>query len=214
MVAAFVQVWPSAAQTKTPPDLSGVYQAIASGTTLPGGLRNEGAPEDVAVRPGAVDAAPGEGAGDDPEKQCQPIGPFRMMARENLKFEFVPVLARGMVVMLFEDVSHGYMRTLFLNRDHPAKPEPSWQGDSVGRWEGDTLVVDTLGFNERTWLNAEGVQHSEALRLVERYRPILGGGYLEYLVTAEDPAVLAKPFSYRRYFKKLDTEIMEDVCEE
>ena len=86
-------------------------------------------------------------------------------------------------------------------------------GDSVGRWEGGTLVVDTVGFNDRTWLNDAGAQHSDALHLVERIRPLLDGKYLEYKVTAEDPKTLAKPYTYTRYYEKLKTEIQDDVCE-
>ena len=101
-----------------------------------------------------------------------------------------------------------------LNRAHPAKPNLNWLGDSVGRWEGATLVVDTVGFNDLTWLNDAGAQHSEALHLVERIRPILGGKYLEYRVTADDAKALATPYTYVRYYEKLSTEILQDICEE
>lgn len=76
----------------------------------------------------------------------------------------------------------------------------------------DTLVVDTIGFNTRTWLNDAGAQHSEALHLIEHIRPILKGQFLEYEMTAADPMALAKPYTYRRYFEKLSTEIGENVC--
>ena len=143
---------------------------------------------------------------------CQPVGPFRMMAAKQTKIELVPV--SSMIVMLFEDLSHGMMRTIYLKRGHKPKTEPTWLGDSVGRWEGNTLVVDTIGFNDQTWLNDGGAQHSEALHLVERIRPVLAGQYLEYKVTAVDPKTLAKPYSYTRYYKKLDSEIMDDPCED
>jgi hypothetical protein len=106
------------------------------------------------------------------------------------------------------------MRTIYLTRGHRATPRPTWLGDSVGRWEGDTLVVDTLGFNDATWLNDEGAQHSDALHLVERIRPIAGGQYLDYQMTAADPKALARPYSYTRYFRKLDSEIMDDPCQD
>ena len=128
------------------------------------------------------------------------------------KIELVPV--SSMMVMLFEDLSHGMMRSIYLKRGHRAKTDPTWLGDSVGRWEGTTLVVDTTSFNDQIWLNDEGAQHSDALHLVERIRPVLGGQYLEYKVTAEDPKTLAKPYTYTRYYKKLDTEIMDDPCED
>jgi hypothetical protein len=149
---------------------------------------------------------------EDPAKMCQPIGPFRMMAQEHNKIEIVP--ATGMVVILFEDISHGLMRTIYTNREHPKAAELTWMGDSVGRWEGDVLVVDSVGFDDRTWLNDQGAQHSDALHLVERIRPILGGKYLEYKMTAQDPKALLKPYTYTRYYQKLNTEIMEDICED
>jgi len=79
-------------------------------------------------------------------------------------------------MVLFEDTAHGHLRTLHLNRPPPSNPgEGTWLGDSPAHWEGDTLVVDTVGFNDRTWLNDQGAQHSDALHLVERIRPILSG---------------------------------------
>jgi hypothetical protein len=209
------------ARSVTPPDLAGVYQSISDKTTLPGGLKNAGTPSEITLLPSAAAQMKTVSPKDDPWRTCQPIGQFRMMARERTKVELAP--ATGMLVMLFEDVAHGVMRTVYLNRphlEHPvAEPDPSietpkgtWFGDSVGHWESDTLVVDTTGFNTRTWLNDAGAPHSEALHLVERIRPIRGGQFLEYKMTAEDPNALAKPYTYTRYYEKLDTEIADDVC--
>jgi hypothetical protein len=72
--------------------------------------------------------------------------------------------------------------------------------------------VDTIAFNTETWLNDAGAPHSEDLHQVERIRPILGGKFLEYKMTAEDPKALAKPYTYTRYFEKLNSEIADDVC--
>ncbi|HEX5229648.1 MAG TPA: hypothetical protein VFW44_18175 [Bryobacteraceae bacterium] len=188
------------------PDLKGVYQAISNDATLAGGLKNSGSPS--AIQPAS--AAAREASSKDPWKMCQPVGPFRMMAVDGVKIELAPT--GSMIVMLFEDLSHGLMRTIYTKRGHPEKPQPTWMGDSVGHWEGDTLVVDTVGFNGETWLNGEGAQHSEALHLIERIRPISGGRYLEYKVTAEDPRALAKPYTYTRYFQRLDSEIVDDIC--
>jgi hypothetical protein len=188
------------------PDLQGVYQSIPSDATLQGGLKNTGSPEAIQLAPTAALQSPEK----DPWKMCQPVGPFRMMAVDRVKIEFAPAGSR--IVMLFEDLSHGMMRTVYMQRGHPEKLEPTWLGDSVGRWEGNVLVVDTEGFNGETWLNGRGAQHSGRLHLVERIRPVLGGRYLEYKVTAEDPKVLARPYTYTRFFKKLDAEITDDVC--
>ena len=199
-------------QSSAVPDLQGVYQSIPDSMTLPGGLKNAGSPAAIELLPEAARQAKSIDLREDPSKMCQPVGPFRMMAAKQTKIELVPV--SSMIVMLFEDLSHGMMRTIYLKRGHKPKTEPTWLGDSVGRWEGNTLVVDTIGFNDQTWLNDGGAQHSEALHLVERIRPVLAGQYLEYKVTAEDPKTLAKPYSYTRYYKKLDSEIMDDPCED
>ena len=209
------------AQSGAPPDLTGVYQSIANGITLPGGLKNAGSPNDISLLPAAAAQMKNINPKDDPWRMCQPIGEFRMMARENTKIELAPV--NGMIVILFEDIAHGLIRTIYLNRGHAQRPttgtDPnlpfslaSWLGDSVGHWEGDTLVVDTIGFNTRTWLNDSGAPHSESLHLVERIRPIRGGQFLEYKMTAEDPMTLAKPYTYTRYYEKMRAEIADDVC--
>ena len=194
------------------PDLRGVYQSIPDRMTLPGGLKNVGAPAAIDLLPEAARQTRNVDLKRDPWKICQPVGPFRMMAKERTKIELVQVSA--MIVMLFEDLSHGMMRNIYLKRGHPARLEQTWLGDSVGRWEGDTLVVDTVGFNDKTWLNEEGAQHSDALHLTERIHPVLRGQYLQYRMTAVDPRVLAKPYTYTRYYRRLDTEVMDDVCQD
>jgi hypothetical protein len=133
-----------------------------------------------------------------------------MMATPRVKIELVP--GPGIVMMLFEDLSHGYLRPIHLTRPHRTGVEPTRQGDAIGHWEAGTFVIDTVGFNDRAWLNDAGLQHSGALHLVERIRPLQNGRYLEYKITAEDPKALAAPYSYTRYFEKLSTEIEEDLC--
>ena len=184
----------------TPPDLAGVYRVIASETTLPGGLKNQGSPAGLALQPSATQEMKSMDLKQDPARMCAPVGPFRMMAWEQNKIELVP--AHGMIVMLFEDLSHGVMRTIYLTRGHPAKFEANWMGDSVGRWDGNTLVIDTMGFNDKTWLNDAGAPHSDALHLVERIRPVLDGKYLEYKVIAEDPKNFTKPAAYTKNSKR------------
>ena len=193
------------------PDLTGVYQAIPQGATVPGGLKNSGGPSEIALQPTAAQQMKQVDLKDDAAKLCLPVGPFRMMARDRAKIELAP--GPGTLVMLFEDISHGQMRTIHLARPHPEKLEQSWLGDSIGRWERDILVIDTVGFNDSTWLNEKGARHSDAFHLVERIHPVGGGKFLEYKVTAEDPKVLEKPYTYIRIYQKLDTEIMDDFCE-
>jgi hypothetical protein len=229
-ILAFVVTWlaalpcsaQSAAKPASPPNLQGVYQAVPTSITLPGGLKNQGSPSAISLLPEAAQQAKTFDLKRDPWKLCQPVGQFRMMSVEQVKLEIVQT--KTSVTMLFEDLAHGQRHSVYMTREHPAKLEPNWLGDAVGKWareaegnkESYALVIDTIGFNDQTWLNGEGAQHSDALHLIERIRPILigqsAGQYLEYRMTAEDPKSLAKPYTYTRYFKKLDTEIEDDPC--
>lgn len=198
------------------PDLTGVYESVPNSFTLPGGLRNEGSPEDVSLQPAAAAKAKATDLRLDAAKTCQVIGPFRMMARERNKLEVLPSPSTGKVFILFEDFFAGFFREIYLDQPHTSKREiperDPGQGESIGHWEGDTLVVDTINFTEFTWLNGNGAPHSDALHLMERYRLVGGGQYLEAKVTAEDPKVLTKPYTYTRYFQKVNTEIQEYLC--
>jgi hypothetical protein len=116
--------------------------------------------------------------------------------------------------MIFEDDIPSH-RTVYLDgRRHPKDPNPSWMGHSVGQWEGDALVVDTVGFNDKSWLGAQGHPHTEKLHVTERLRrPDLG--HLEIEFTIEDPVTYAKPWIIKRV-ADLDPndEIGEYVCTE
>ncbi len=94
-------------------------------------------------------------------------------------------------------------------RGHPEDPDPTWMGHSIGRWDGDTLVVDTVGFNDKTWIDPLGHSHSEALHLVERYRRV-DPNTLVIDLTFEDAKAFLKPWSGQREFDlKPDWEIAE-----
>jgi hypothetical protein len=92
-------------------------------------------------------------------------------------------------------------------------PAPSWQGYSVGRWEGDTLIVDSNGYNDKTWVSRNGLSHTEALRVRERYRRT-DFGHLEVEVTYTDPGAYAQPWSFTaKMALAVDTEMLESICE-
>ncbi len=98
------------------------------------------------------------------------------------------------VVMLFE-VFHVF-RVIPIGAKHPDDLEPSFMGNSVGRWEGDTLVVDAIGFNDKTWLAGTGTFHSDKLHVVEKFTR-MDENTIAYEVTMEDPVVLTKPWVVR-----------------
>jgi hypothetical protein len=127
-------------------------------------------------------------------------------------YELVQTPAR--LVMIFEDDIPSH-RTVYLDgRRHPKDPNPDWMGHSIGHWEGDTLVVDTIGFNDKSWLDNVGHAHTDRLHVTERIRrPDLG--HLEIEFTIDDPGTYTKSWIVKRV-ADLDTrdEIGEYVCTE
>src|SRR2546423_15233635 len=139
------------------------------------------------------------------------VGPLRMMARDDNRFEMLTTENR--VTLMFERIALGNKREIYLGRrEHSTKGDPTYLGDSVGRLEGDTLVVDTTRFNDATWLNDAGAPHSDALHLVERVRPIASGRYLQDQVTAEDSKTPARAVSHPPDYQRADTEPPENLC--
>ena len=127
----------------------------------------------------------------DPESRCLPPGIPRLMATP---FPFQIFQQSDRVLFVFEGGAHVW-RTIFTDgRPHPKDPNPSFLGDSVGRWEGDTLVTDAVGFNEATWLDQAGHPHTEALHIVERFtRHERGDAALP--VTIDDPHAYTAPWT-------------------
>jgi hypothetical protein len=119
------------------------------------------------------------------------------------------VQGQNEVVFLYDDVSGNFFRIVPTDgRPHPGDKEPSYLGDAVGRWEGDTLVVETVNFNALTWLTDDGAFHTPDLRVVERLRR--NGDTLEWTATAYDPAVLVAPWELtKRTARRTDLEIVE-----
>ena len=115
-----------------------------------------------------------------------------------------------LLLILFE-APPGFRQVFLDGRAHPIDPNPSWTGHSIGHWDGDTLVVDTVGFNDRIWLGPHPV--TETMHMVERYRRT-AYGVLEVQVTYEDPAVFNEPWVENRVFDLApQEELMEYVCE-
>jgi len=210
--AALTAPAPKAADGK--PDLSGVWQAEGQEFffDLASGLK----PEDVVMLPWAkalqqrrVDRA----HGDDPLARCLPHGVPRI--NTNGLFPFKIVQTPGLVVILYEQLY--LFRQVFLDgRRLMSNPNPSWLGYSTGRWDGDTLVIETSGFNDQTWLDTDkGHPASEALHVTERFhRKNLGT--LEVQATIDDPKTYAKPWTSKIQKMNLQqgTDILEFICNE
>ena len=192
--------------------LAGIYEPVPAHAAS-AVFKAAGTLADLSLLPAASQAAKAKDLAFDPARHCMVVGPFRMMARDDARFELLATGDRA--TLMFENVALGNKREIYLSRrQHPSTAEPTYLGDSIARFDGDTLVVDTAGFNDMTWLNDAGAPHSDALHLVERIRPLQGGKYLEYRVTADDPNALAKPHTYTRYFQRTNAELEEDFCED
>jgi hypothetical protein len=105
-------------------------------------------------------------------------------------------------------------RHIYMNVPHSAKPKPSWYGESVGHYEGDTLVVDTIGMNNKTFVDNYRTPHTEKLHVVERWRTIDGGKTLEVHMTVEDPDTFNQPWQVIRRFGREESELGENICQE
>ena len=143
---------------------------------------------------------------DRPRYQCLPGGPENVGGWKRI------LQTPSLIAILNEDLTY---RQIFMDgRKLETAPNPTWMGYSVGHWEGETLIVDSFGFNDRTWLNDRGLPHTEALRMRERYRrPDFG--HLQVDVTFTDPGAYTKPWGFKvNFVLAADTEMIEAVCEE
>jgi hypothetical protein len=104
------------------------------------------------------------------------------------------------------------VRRIHMNVPHSENPKPSWYGESVGRYDGDTLVIDTIGFNDKTFIDNFRTPHSEKLHLVERLRLVEGGRFLEAEVVIEDPVVFLKPLHVTKRSRRVEATLAEWRC--
>jgi len=105
-------------------------------------------------------------------------------------------------------------RHIWLNAPHSANLKPSWYGESVGRYEGDTLVVDTIGLNDKTFLDNYRTPHTDKLHVTERWRMIEGGKKLEILLAIDDPGTFNQPWQALRQYDRVNRTLAEDNCSE
>jgi hypothetical protein len=147
---------------------------------------------------------------DDPAALCLPLGLPRLPMLGLFPLQIVQTPTQ--VVILYEYMS--VFRVIPLNAAHPDDILPSYMGNSVGHWEGETLVVDATGFNDKTWLSGTGTFHSDALHVVERYTRV-DKDRINYDVTMEDPKVLTKPWTiHSSMMLREGTRLEEYVCAE
>jgi hypothetical protein len=116
-------------------------------------------------------------------------------------------------VLMISETDH-QVRHVYLNVPHSANPKPSWYGESVGRYEGNELVIDTIGQNTKTFIDNFRTPHGQKLHVVERFRIIEGGKTLEEEITVEDPDTLIKPWHFTHRHRRVDQPMQESSCAE
>jgi hypothetical protein len=205
----------SSSSAGDPRDLSGVWMGNYNESIIPNDLltpwalakfNSQVTERPVGDRPITLDGAK---VNTDPiVKSCDPPGVPRVYFHAR-PFEVMQV--RGRTILHYEE--YNTFREIWTDgREIPKDPDPSWNGYSVGHWQGDTLVVDTVGFNGKTWIDNAGHPVTESLHLTERFRRI-DHDHMAIDFTFEDPKSLTSPFTYKRvYTLHPDWEISEYFC--
>jgi len=208
--------------TAATPDLSGIWSRLRDGAIARGyqSYILDFGKTDSPMTPWAAakyKIANAKYHGDDPNTvlsdpifKCFPPGVPRIYLY-NFPMQIVQI--PGQVLMLFE-YDH-YIRRIYTDgRPHDTEQGPLWMGDSIGKWEGDTLVVDTINFNDKTLIDRVGRPHSDALHVVERIRRT-DHNSMEIDFTVDDPKAYTKPWGTKLIFElKPDWKIMEQICED
>jgi len=147
---------------------------------------------------------------EDPTGNCIPGGVPRSDA---VPYPFKIVNSEKMVIILYEAV-HSYRQIFTDGRQLPKDPNPTWQGYSVGHWDGDDFVAETTGFNDRGWLDNDGRPATDALHVTERFRR-KNFGHMDILITIDDPKAYTKPWNVTLPLTLMpDTDLLEYVCNE
>ncbi len=148
---------------------------------------------------------------DGPHFRCLPTGPGSLIYSGEGGYRRI-VQNPAVIAILNVDLSY---RQIFMDgRELEPDPLPTWMGYSVGRWEGDTLVVESKGFNDKTWLHRQGLAHTESLRITERYRRV-DFGHMQLDISYEDPGTFDTPLQVTVALEfATDDEMLESVCNE
>ena len=202
---------PHAAPSLDPHDLSGVWWTRSNDSTFRP-IKGE-IPFTVAGRKTYAATAAGlkSGAIDDPAlSRCLAPGPSRVMAAPYP----LQIVQTKDEVTIIPEAWHAY-RQVFMGAKHTADDEidPSFMGESVGHWEGDTLVIDTAGLKDNVWLDATGIPHSDALHIIERIRKLPGGAQFEDVITFSDAKTFTQAWSARRVYEwRPDIQLTDYFC--
>ena len=199
------------------PDLSGIWHGDSQNNKYGSGsgLATDFKPGEFPIQPWAEaltkERMTGAHASEYPGANCLPSGIPILEPQPSYPLKIIQ--EPDLVVILYE--VYGVFRQIFLDgRTLPKDPNPTWMGYSVGRWDGDTLLVETAGFNGRTWLDLAGHPSTDALHITERFRR-RDFGHLDIQLTIDDPKAYTHPWMVTFLMQFLaDTELLEYVCNE
>jgi hypothetical protein len=193
------------------PDFSGVW----SGGGPIGDIREGLSPgEEIVLLPEAKAIMDSRLSAEDPEANCLPTGVPRIAPYPWRIVQSPPYGKAEVLYFLFEGNIHSFRQIFMDGREHPEDPDPTWYGHSIAHWEGDALVIDTVGFNELFWFDFLGHPHTSQLHVIERYTRT-SFGTLENVTTVIDPGAYAKPFTIRFEARlRPGWDLMEYICNE
>jgi hypothetical protein len=194
------------------PDFSGVWLGGGALGDITQGLPKG---EALPLLPWAEALTKTQQAKDDPESNCLPTGVPRMAPYPWRIVQYPTHGPATHVFVLFEGNIHTYRQIFMDGRRHPAELDPTWYGHSVGRWDGDTLVIDTTGYNDKFWFDFLGHPHTEQLHTVERWTRTNMGTLVTQTVV-DDPGAYARPFTvtFTATLMPRGDELLEYICNE
>jgi hypothetical protein len=209
-VSLFAQSPPPRTAPKLPngqPDFAGLWQGGGPINDISDGLPKG---ETLPLLPSARKILESRLSKDDPQANCLPSGVPRIAP-----YPWRIVQTPTHIFFLFEGNIHSYRQIFMDGRTHPADPDPTWYGHSIGRFEGTTLVVDTVGFNDKFWFDFKGHPHTERLHIVERYTR-KGVSTLVNQITIDDPGAYSRPFTvtFTAELAPPGDELLEYICQE
>jgi hypothetical protein len=147
---------------------------------------------------------------DDPEGYCLPPGVPRM---STTPYPFRIMQTPGLTLIVYEGGAHVWRQIFTDGRPHDKDPNPSWLGDSIGHWDGDTFVIDTVGLNGKSWIDESGLPTTDKLHVIERIRRV-DAGHLEIEHTVDDPGAYTEPWKFTTHPTLLKGEMIEYICQE
>ena len=210
IAATALVIAPVPATGQAHPDLNGIWDGRGGSSDLVEYMLRAGS--EVPFTPEAAERYRNVDFATNPNSQCLPPGPSRSITGPS---PFLIVQTPDIITMLFEN--HGRYRVFYMDGNHTedATEYPSFMGDSVGRWDGDTLVVDTIGINDRTWLDSNGIEHSDQLMLTERFTK-MGPDSITYEVTYDDQLFFTEPWTVTLPLERKPEgfRLLEYVCNE